>query len=100
MELVVNITARPLYLRERPNTHCIGGWLRLRVGLYRCGKPRPHRDSITGRSSPLRVAIPIELSRLRTRKKETVNQVSRTLSAAAVCNLQQNRPIQRGVSKW
>jgi len=29
------------YLRERPGTHCTGGWLGLRAGLDRCGKPRP-----------------------------------------------------------
>jgi hypothetical protein len=30
----------------------------LTAGLDRCGKSRPHRDSIPGSSSPLRVAIP------------------------------------------
>ena len=34
-----------------------------RAGLDRCGKARPHRDSIPGPSSPQRVAIPITLSR-------------------------------------
>jgi len=38
--------------RERPGTHCTGGWLGLRVGLDRCGKYLPHRDSIPGPSSP------------------------------------------------
>jgi hypothetical protein len=33
----------------------------LRVGLDRCGKSRPHRDSIPGPSSPQPVAIPSEL---------------------------------------
>ena len=33
-----------------------------RAGLDRCGKSRPHRDSIPGSSIPLRVAIPTELS--------------------------------------
>jgi hypothetical protein len=32
-----------------------------RTGLDECGKPRPHRDSIPGPSSPERVAIPTEL---------------------------------------
>ena len=40
------------YLRERPGTHCTGGWVGLRAGLDRCGKSRPHRDSIPGPSSP------------------------------------------------
>ena len=30
-----------LYLRERPGTHCTGGWVGPRVGLDRCGKSRP-----------------------------------------------------------
>jgi hypothetical protein len=30
---VVNATPRPLYLRERPGTHCIGGWVGPRAGL-------------------------------------------------------------------
>jgi hypothetical protein len=31
-------------------THCIGGWVGPNVGLDRCGKSRPHRDSIPGPS--------------------------------------------------
>jgi hypothetical protein len=53
-------TPRP---RERPVTHYIGGWVGPRAGLDGCGKSRFHRDSIPGPSSPLRVAIPAELSR-------------------------------------
>jgi hypothetical protein len=34
-----------------------------RAGLDGCGKPRPHRDSILGPSSPFQVAIQTELSR-------------------------------------
>ena len=49
--------------RERPGTHCIGGWLGSRSCLDGCGKSRPHRDLIPGPSSPQRVAIPTELSR-------------------------------------
>ena len=31
--------------RERPGTHCIGGWVGPRNGLEGCGKSRPpHRD--------------------------------------------------------
>jgi hypothetical protein len=36
--------------RERPSTHCTGGWVGPRAGLDRCGKSRPHRDSIPGPS--------------------------------------------------
>ena len=49
------------YPRKRPGTHCTGGWVGPRAGLDRWGKSRPHRDSITGQSSPLPVAIPTEL---------------------------------------
>jgi hypothetical protein len=49
---VVSTTPRPLYLRERPGTHCTGGWLSPRAGLDVCEKSRPHRDSTTGPSSP------------------------------------------------
>ena len=44
MGWVVNATPRPLYPRERPGTHCIGGWMGSRAGLDRCGKSRSHRD--------------------------------------------------------
>ena len=50
---VVSATLRPLYPRERPGTHCIGGWVVPRAGLDGCRKlqPPPHRDSIPGPSS-------------------------------------------------
>ena len=51
-----------LYPRERPGTHCTGGWVGPRAGLDRCGKSHPHRDSIPGPSSPQPVAIPTTLS--------------------------------------
>jgi hypothetical protein len=35
---VVNTTPRPLYHREKPGTHCTGGWVDPRAGLDRCGK--------------------------------------------------------------
>jgi len=41
MGWVVNAMPRPLYPRERPGTHCIGGWVGPRAGLDRCGKSRP-----------------------------------------------------------
>jgi len=51
-----------LPLGERPGTHCTGGWVVPRAGLDRCGKSRPHRDSIprpTVRSeSPYRLRYP------------------------------------------
>jgi hypothetical protein len=50
-----------LYPRERPGTHCTGGWVGPRAGLDICGKSRPNRDSIPGPSSPYPVAIPIML---------------------------------------
>jgi hypothetical protein len=34
------------YLRERPGTDCTGDWVGPTAGLDRCGKSRPHRDSI------------------------------------------------------
>ena len=63
MGWVVDATPRPLYRRERPGTHCIGGWLGPRAGLNGCGKSRHHRDSILGPSNPWRVAIRTELYR-------------------------------------
>ena len=44
--------ADALYAREKPGTHCTGGWVGPRSVLDRCGKSRPHRDSIPGPSSP------------------------------------------------
>ena len=38
---MVNVTPQPLYPRERPGTHCIGGWVGSRTGLEGCGKSRP-----------------------------------------------------------
>jgi hypothetical protein len=49
---VVNVTPRPIYPRERPGTHCIGGCVGPRAGLGGNGKSHPHRDSIPGPSSP------------------------------------------------
>jgi len=41
MGWVINVTSRPLYLRERPGTHCIRVWVGLRAGLDVYGKSRP-----------------------------------------------------------
>jgi len=53
-----------LYSRERPGTHCTGGWVGPRAGLDRCGSSRHHRDSIP-RTVQLVASryIPTELSR-------------------------------------
>jgi len=45
----VSVTPRPLFTPgKRPGTHCTGGWVVSRADLDRCGKSRPHRDSIPG----------------------------------------------------
>ena len=49
---VVNATPRPLYPRESPGTHYMGGWVGPRAGLDGYEKSRLHRDSIPGPSSP------------------------------------------------
>jgi hypothetical protein len=43
---VVSTMLRPLYPRERPGTHCTGGWVGLRAGLDVLEKSRSHWDSI------------------------------------------------------
>jgi hypothetical protein len=47
---------------KRPGTHCTGGWVGSRAGLDRCRNTCLHEDSISGPSSPYRVAIPTRLS--------------------------------------
>ena len=50
--------------RERPGTHCTGGWVGLRAGLKEMREISPfHWESIPGPSSPYRVVILTELSR-------------------------------------
>jgi hypothetical protein len=56
---VVSTTPRPLYLRERPGTHCTGGWVDPKAGLDVCEKSRP-----TGIRSPDRPARSQSLYRL------------------------------------
>jgi hypothetical protein len=58
MEWIVNGTQR-----EGPGTHCLGGWVGPRAGRNGCGKSRLNRSSISGPSTPERVAVPTELSR-------------------------------------
>ena len=55
----VSTTPRPLYPRERPVTHCTGGWVVPRAGLDGCGKSLP-----TGFRSPDRLARSESLYRL------------------------------------
>ena len=51
--LGVSVTSRTLFTpRERPGTHCTGGWVGPKAGLDRFGKSRTHRDSIPGPPSP------------------------------------------------
>jgi hypothetical protein len=57
---VVSIIPRPPLLRERPGTHCTGGWVGHGAGLDRCGKSRP-----TGIRSPDLPARSESLYRLR-----------------------------------
>jgi hypothetical protein len=61
---MVNATPRPLYPLERDPVPIVqeAGWAQGPVWTG-AEKFRPHRNSTTGRSSPLRVAIPTELSR-------------------------------------
>jgi len=61
MGWMVNATPQPLYLRERPGTHCTGGWVGARAGLDGCGKSR--LPSGFNPRTVQRVAIPTELSR-------------------------------------
>jgi hypothetical protein len=57
---VVTITLRPPLPRERPGTHCTGGWVGPGAGLDRCGK-----SSRTGIRSPDLPARSESLYRLR-----------------------------------
>ena len=58
----MSVTPRPRFTpRERPGAHCTGGWVGPRAGLERCGKSRPHGDSIPEPSSPQPVALPTTL---------------------------------------
>jgi hypothetical protein len=41
MGLVVNVTPRPLYPRERLGTYCIGGWVGPKAGMNVCGNSDP-----------------------------------------------------------
>ena len=49
------------YPQKRPGNHSTGDLVGLIASLDRCGKSRPHLDSIPGPSSLYAVAIPTEL---------------------------------------
>jgi hypothetical protein len=59
MGWVVNATPMPLYPRQRPGTHCVGGWVGLRAGLDSAENLAP-----TGIRSPDRPARCESLYRL------------------------------------
>jgi hypothetical protein len=54
------------------------------AGLDGCRKSRPHRDSITGPSSPYRVAVPTELEDVPVYLEITVPVVACCVGTAAV----------------
>jgi hypothetical protein len=61
-ELGVSVTPRLLSTPGKDLApHFTGGWVGHRAGLDRCGKSRPHWDSIPGPSNPWSVNIPTEL---------------------------------------
>ena len=51
MGWVIIATARLLYPRERPGTHCIQCWVGPRAGLDGCVKSHLDRDSFPGHSA-------------------------------------------------
>jgi hypothetical protein len=53
-EWVVNATPRPLYARERPGTHCTGGWVGPLAGLDGGGKSPPPPSGIRTPDRPAR----------------------------------------------
>ena len=68
----VSTMPRPLYPRERPDTHCTGGWVGPRAGLDGCGKisPPPGFDPrtvqpVASRYTDWAIAAPLFLLLLR-----------------------------------
>jgi hypothetical protein len=58
----VGVTPRQLSTPGKDTIHIVQeAWVGPSAGLDRCGKLRPHEDSITGPSSPWPVAIPTDL---------------------------------------
>jgi len=72
MGWVINTTSRPIYPRERPGTHCTGGWMDRRDGLDGCGKSRP-----TGIRSPDHPGSSESLYRLRYPEPRSKNKTFR-----------------------
>jgi hypothetical protein len=50
---VVSTTPPPLHIRERPGTHCTGGWVGPRAGLDVCEKYTPLPAGIRSRDRPV-----------------------------------------------
>jgi len=98
MGWVVNATPRPLYLRERPGTHCMGSWVSPSAGLDRCGNLAP-----TGIRSPDRMIVPnvskiynflqSGIKTLRTSKPVTGNNISNCLSLSLSLSLLPNQTV-------
>jgi len=86
MGWVVNSTPRPLYPRERPGTHRIGGWVGPRVGLEGWGKSRP---PTTGIRSPNRRARSQSLYRL----SYPVSRLNRKQDIELVKNISDLNPM-------
>ena len=78
-----------LYPRDRPGTHCTGGWVGPRDDR-KGGKSRPYRDSIPDRPARSSVAIPTELPG-RTFEVHSINFicVQHKIKEATVCFLSQ-----------
>ena len=86
---MVNAKPRPLESQEKPDTHCIGGWVGLEAGLDLCGKfpPTPHRDSIPGRP-----ACSESLYRLRYLEKLTCENMETEIPTEAASFCSYSRP--------
>jgi hypothetical protein len=52
MGWVFNTMPQPLYPRERPSTHCTGGWVGPTASLNKCGKSPPPRARIQSLDCP------------------------------------------------
>ena len=76
--------------RERPGTHCVGGWVVPRAGLDGCGKSRP-----TGIRSPDRPARSESLYRLSYRGQRTVQEIL-SFSTLGRLAVGPNRPVMQG----
>jgi hypothetical protein len=56
---VVSVTPRPFYPREKPGSHCTGGWVGPRANLDVCEKSHPYRLSFLVASHYTNWAIPV-----------------------------------------